>query len=132
MRFDFKEVPGSLDERPRPLVPVVVEGSVRSPYFCLADTGSLENRFGAWVARWHGIDLTGAPEDTIGIGGFRSVGRTVPVRLSIGDFSWEAPVSFCDPWPLDFQLLGQQGFFRWFDVRIRAAQFTIDLEPEDR
>jgi hypothetical protein len=30
-------------------------------------------------------------------------------------------VWFCDPWPLAFHLLDQEGFFRWFDVRRRAA-----------
>lgn len=113
-------------------MPVVIEGFAKSPQACLLDTGSLHNRFAGWFARRHGIDLDGAAEDVIRLGGFTSVARTTPVRLAIGDFEWEAPVSFCDPWPLDFHLLGQEGFFRWFRVEIRAAQLTIDVEPEDR
>jgi hypothetical protein len=52
------------------------------------------------------------------------------VRLTLGDESWEAPVWFCDPWPLGFHLLGQEGFFRWFDVRLRAARYMLDVTPE--
>lgn len=111
-------------------MPVVIDSVERAPLECLLDTGSLDNRVAGWFARRYGIDLTGAAEEVIGIGGFTTVARTVTTRLSIGGFSWDAPVSFCDPWPLDFQLLGQEGFFRWFEVTIRAADLTIDLEPE--
>ncbi len=36
-------------------------------------------------------------------------------------------MSFCQPWPFDFQLLGQQGFLRWFTVNIGAANETLDI-----
>jgi hypothetical protein len=132
LRFPFTDIPEPAGGPPRPAVPVVVDGLVRAPQLGLLDTGSLHNRFGSWIAGWCGIDLTDAGEEVIALGGFRTVARTVPVQLAVGDFVWEAPVSFCDPWPLGFQLLGQEGFFRWFKVEIRAAQFTIDVEPEDR
>jgi hypothetical protein len=50
--------------------------------------------------------------------------------LTLGDVTWESAVWFCDPWPPAFQLLGQEGFFRWFDVRLRAAAYEIDITPE--
>ncbi|HYP22330.1 MAG TPA: hypothetical protein VEV43_02045 [Actinomycetota bacterium] len=111
-------------------MPVVVEGHERVPHFSIVDSGSLHNRFDRWIARMWGIDLTGATDEIIGLGGFSTVARTVTTRLSIGGFAWEAPVSFCEPWPLDFQLRGQGGCFRWFEVTIRAADLSIDLEPE--
>lgn len=132
MRYYFKEMPGEAGLPPRPVVPVVVEGMSHSPFFCLVDSGSRHNRFGGWVAGVCGIDLGGAPEELIGIGGIRTTARTVTVQLSAAGLAWEAPVSFCEPWPLAFQVLGQEGFFRWFDVRIRAAEFTVDVETEDR
>jgi hypothetical protein len=52
------------------------------------------------------------------------------VQLTIGDVTWDAPVWFCDPWPLAFHLLGQEGFFRWFDVRVRAAHYTVDVRAD--
>jgi hypothetical protein len=36
---------------------------------------------------------------------------------------------FCDPWPWGFQLLGQEGFFRYFRVCFDAADLSMTLEP---
>lgn len=130
MRFAFKELPGSPWDYLRPAVPVTVEGIERAPQLCLLDTGALHNRFAAWVAEAAGIDLAGADEEHVALGGFVSTARLAPVQLTLGDVTWEAPVWFCDPWPLAFHLLGQEGFFRWFDVRVRAVRYQIDVVPE--
>lgn len=37
---------------------------------------------------------------------------------------------FCDPWPSSFHLLGQEGFLRSFDMRIRAAHLELEVTPE--
>ena len=50
-------------------------------------------------------------------------------ELRLGDVTWEAPVAFCDPWPFDFQVLGQLGFLRWFRVVIDAADETFEVIP---
>ncbi len=39
-------------------------------------------------------------------------------------------MSFCGPWPFPFQLLGQEGFFRFFTVTFRAANYEFGIEPE--
>lgn len=131
MRFSFKELPGTLEDYVRPVIPVTVEGLTRAPQLCLVDTGALQNRFGAWVAEAAGIELVDRPTEMIAVGGFRTEARSARVRLGVGDLAWEANVSFCDPWPLAFHILGQEGFFRWFEVTIRAARYTIDLELEE-
>jgi len=105
MRFSFKELPGTSRDYLLPAVPVTVEGMSRAPQLCLLDTGALHNRFAAWVAEAAGIDLTGANEERIAVGGFEAVGRRAEVQLTLGDTTWEAPVWFCDPWPLAFHLL---------------------------
>ena len=56
--------------------------------------------------------------------------RQASVQLTLGEVTWESSVWFCDPWPLAFHLLGQEGFFRWFDVRVRAAIYEVEIEPE--
>jgi hypothetical protein len=131
VRFSFKELPGTLEDYVRPVIPVTVEGLTRAPQLCLVDTGALQNRFGAWVAEAAGIELVDRPTEMIAVGGFRTEARSARVRLGVGDLAWEANVSFCDPWPLAFHILGQEGFFRWFEVTIRAARYTIDLELEE-
>jgi hypothetical protein len=131
VRFSFKELPGTLEDYVRPVVPVTVEGLPRAPQLCLVDTGALQNRFGAWVAEAAGIELVDRPTEMIAVGGIRTEARSARVRLGVGDLAWEANVFFCDPWPLAFHILGQEGFFRWFEVTIRAARYTIDLELEE-
>lgn len=130
MRFAFKELPGAAGDYLRPAVPVEVEGLSRAPQLCLLDTGALHNRFAAWLAEAAGIHLEGAEEERFAVGGFVAVGRRASVQLTLGDATWEAPVWFCDPWPLAFHLLGQEGFFRWFEVRLRAAIYEIEISRE--
>lgn len=131
MRFSFTELPGRGERYLRPVVPVVVEGLPRAPLACLLDTGALQNRFGLEIARRAGIDLTGAERSEVAVGGIVVRARTVPVVLTIGDVTWEADVGFCEPWPFAFQLLGQEGFFRWFGVELRAAVYSVELTPEE-
>lgn len=130
MRFAFKQLPGARDDYRRPIVPVTVEGLPRAPQSCLLDSGSLHNRFGAWIATAAGIDLADADHDRVTVGGFVADAWVSRVALTIGDVTWDAPVWFCEPWPLSFHLLGQEGFFRWFTVRFRTGRYTIDVAPE--
>lgn len=130
MRFLFKELPGTSRDYLRPVVPVTVEGISRAPQLCLLDAGALHNRFAGWIAEVAGIDLSEADEARVAVGGFVTTARQASVQLTLGDVTWEAPAWFCDPWPLAFHLLGQEGFFRWFEVRLRASDYEIELTPE--
>jgi hypothetical protein len=132
MKFPFKELPGTSVDYLRPAVPVTVEGIDRAPQLCLLDSGALHNRFAGWVAEAAGIDLSDCEEQRIGVGGFVAVARAAQVQLTIGEVTWEAPVWFCDPWPLAFHLLGQEGFFRWFEVRLRASRYEMQISLEER
>jgi len=130
MRFDFKELPGVESDYARPVVPVTVEGLPRAPQLCLLDTGALHNRFGVWLAEAAGIDLSAGEESQLAIGGIVARAREAQVQLTVGGVTWETAVWFCDPWPFAFHLLGQEGFFRWFDVRIRAAHLELEVTTE--
>ena len=130
MRFEFTVLPGAVIDTPRPTVEVAVDGPSGSvSVVALVDTGTLHNRFGWWVADALGIDLTQDDIETIGVGGQRVEARTVVLPLRVGDFMWEAPVSFCKPWPFAFQLVGQEGFLRWFRVTLDAADRSLELVP---
>ncbi len=130
MRFDFAGLPGANSTLARPVVPVQVEDLEDAPQLCLVDTGTTANRFGAWLAEATGIDLSGAPEETIIAGGLRTTARHARVALTVAGMRYEAPVTFCDPWPFAFNLLGQEGFLRFFRLTICAAEFWLELEPE--
>lgn len=129
MRFDFRPLPGMDDPTPRPLLDVRLDGLERGSLVGLVDSGALHNRFGTFVARQAAIDLDGAPPESIALAGRVLTAHTVTVGLQLGEHRWEAPVSFCDPWPWDFQLLGQEGFLRWFRVTFQAADRWMDVEP---
>ena len=130
MRFSFKELPGTHEDYLRPVVPVTLEGIARAPQLCLLDTGALHNRFAGWTAGAAGIDLSGTPEQQVAVGGFIATARRANVQMTLREVTWEAPVWFCEPWPLAFHLLGQEGFFRWFEVRVRAALYEVEITPE--
>lgn len=131
MKVDFRSLPSVGESTPRPVVDVFVEGLPRTGLGCLVDSGSLHNRFGKWVADMAGIDLEGLPFESLGVGGRSVIARTATVGLRVGETRWEAPVSFCEPWPWDFHLAGQEGFLRWFRVVIDAAERRLELIPHD-
>jgi hypothetical protein len=135
VRFRFRELPepGGTTVRARPIVDVVVEGLDMAPQACLLDSGATAIRLGAHVAELCGIDLDGAPEVDIAVGGAVVTGRMAEVALRIADdedsYEWTAPVWFCEPWHPAFGLLGLTGFFDRFEVAIAAYQERIELTP---
>ena len=131
MRFGFLELPGEGQSTlVRPVVPVQVEDLEEAPQLCLVDTGSTANRFGAWLAEATGVDLTGAPETMLRIGGVVTVARHARADLTVAGVRYDAPVSFCDPWPFAFNLLGQEGFLRFFRLVLCAAEGWLEVVPE--
>ena len=130
MRLSFVELPGSRSTLARPAVPVQIEDLDQSPQLCLVDTGSTGNRFGAWLAEAAGIDLSGAPSETVAIAGLRTTAQHARADVTVAGLRYEAPVTFCDPWPFAFGLLGQEGFLRFFRVTFCARDFWLEIEPE--
>lgn len=131
MRFDFLELPGSGTTLLRPVVPVQVEDLEIAPQLCLIDTGSTHNRFGLWLAEAVGIDLRDAPQTQLAVGGVVTSARHARADLTVAGTRYDAPVSFCHPWPFAFNLLGQEGFLRFFRLEICGAESWVDVEPED-
>ncbi len=130
MRFDFLELPGEGPALVRPVVPVQVEDLEEAPQLCLVDTGSIANRFGMWLAEATGIDLEGAAQTTLHVGGLTTTAWHARADLTIAGVRYDAPVSFCDPWPFAFNLLGQEGFLRFFRVTLCAAERWLEVQPE--
>jgi len=130
VRFAFAELPGERSRVPRPVLPVQLEDLEDTPQLCLVDTGATTNRFGAWLADAAGVDLAGAPEDGVVVGGVRTTARHARAALTIAGHRYDAPVTFCDPWPFPFNLLGQEGFLRYFRVTLCAADYWLEVEPE--
>jgi hypothetical protein len=135
MRFAFRELPaaGGGLLTPRPVVDIALEGLDAAPVGCLLDTGALRTRMSAELAPLAGIELSGALTEDFFIGGLKTAGALARVSLTVNDgaddFSWDAPVWFCDPWPYPFGLAGLEGFLHHFLVTIRAHDGYLDIEP---
>jgi hypothetical protein len=54
---------------------------------------------------------------------------TLTVTDGSDQFSWDAPVWFCDPWPQPFGQAGLEGFLQHFTVTIRAYDGFLEIEP---
>lgn len=135
MRFAFRELPaaGGGVLTPRPVVDIALEGLDAAPVGCLLDTRALRTRMSAELAPLAGIELSGALTEDFFIGGFKTAGALARVNLTVTDgadeFSWDAPVWFCEPWPHPFGLAGLEGFLHHFIVTIRAHAGYLDIEP---
>jgi hypothetical protein len=130
MKFAYKELPGDDGDFLRPVVPVRLAGQESVLHACLIDSGALHNRFPLWAAEAAGVPLDDGLESRIAIGGVITRAITMPVDLQIMDAHWHAGVSFCDPWPFGFGVLGQEGFFRFFETTFRASQYAFELQPD--
>ena len=137
MRFPFRALPAASGgaHASRPVIDVWLKGLEATGLACLLDSGAMATRFSAELAEIAGIDLTGASAETISVAGHRLKARSTRVTLSVRDATarhdWDAAVSFCDPWPFGFQLLGLEGFFRHFRVTIAGYPEWVECEPED-
>jgi hypothetical protein len=138
MRFAFRALPsasgGALT--PRPVVDIALEGLEVAPVECLLDTGALRTRMSAEFAALAGIELPDNLTEEFYIGGVKTEGVLARVTLTVTDgtdeFSWDAPVWFCDPWPQPFGLAGLEGFLHHFLVTINAYEGYLEIEPEER
>lgn len=136
MRFPFRALPsasgGSLT--PRPVVDIALEGLEVAPMECLLDTGALRTRMSAEIAALAGIELSNDLTEEFHIGGVKTEGTLARVTLMVADdteeFSWDAPVWFCNPWPQPFGLAGLEGFLHHFLVTINAYDGYLEVEPE--
>jgi hypothetical protein len=130
VRFPFFELPGVHPRLPRPALPVELDGIEGAPQLGLIDTGAVTNRVAAWIADAAGIDLTDTPSETLAVAGLTCTAKHSRLTLTVAGRHYDAPVTFCDPWPFAFHILGQEGFLRFFRVTICAAEFWLEVEPE--
>jgi hypothetical protein len=125
-------LPQSPAEALRPVVDMALEGLEAAPMGCLLDSGALRTRMSAELAPLAGIELTRALTERFYLGGVETIGSMARVNLTVSDgadeFTWDAPVWFCDPWPHAFGPAGLEGFLQLFVVTIRAYEY-LDVEP---
>jgi hypothetical protein len=126
---EYVKLPAGNQSYSRPMINVQLTGLDEAPLACLVDSGAVYNKFHSDFAEAAGINLEEPDEvHRFDSGGRSYSGRVVRVRLKIASFEWEAPVCFVDDWDQDFQILGHEGFFRWFKVCFHAVDEQLSLE----
>jgi hypothetical protein len=128
----YRTIPIGLSDRALPLLDVIFGAEGAIPYTCLIDSGAGGVRASAPFARAIGVSLPPEPDapDVI-VGGARSQVYRAQQELTIivdgTRHLWTAEVSFCDPWPHPFGLLGHSGFLDRFDVTLRGRSLEFDV-----
>jgi hypothetical protein len=136
VRFSFREFPalGGGDLTPRPVVDVWLAGLDRTPLACLVDTGTLRTRMAYELAETAEVDLSEGLTEQFFVAGHLISGTSARVSLSLQaegkTHDWDAPVWFCEPWPFSFQLLGLDGFLRYFRITLSAYEEWLECIPE--
>lgn len=126
--FRFTPLPFSAGQ-PLPLVPITLAG-ITEPVVALVDTGAVRNRFDIDLAYEIGLDPSLGSTERFDIGGRRHFGYNFDaVDLELAGWPFQAPVCFVEDWNFSHQILGLQGFLRFFDCDVRASQDELRLEP---
>lgn len=115
----------------RPLIPVTIFGFTASATIsALVDSGSEATMFDAELANGLGIDISKHPTGVVsGVGGERAA-FVAPVRIAIDRFgeAFTCRAVFVQNLPIP-GLLGQDDFFRNFDVRFEKRVNKFYLKP---
>jgi hypothetical protein len=88
----------------------------------------------AELAPLAGVELDNALTEEFYVVGLKTIGFLARVSLTVtdgtNDYSWDAPVWFCDPWPHSFGLAGLEGFLHHFLVTICAYDGYLEIQPQ--
>ena len=115
----------------RPIITIILKSSARvALYSALIDSGSDYCIFGLGVA--HGLDIKLRPKDKIkfmGVGKEEIEGFWASVEIRVGNKTYQIKVIFADINDVGYGILGQQGFFDHFDIKLSYQKQTIEIEP---
>lgn len=115
----------------RPIIPIILKSPTKvALYSALIDSGSDYCIFSLDVA--HGLDIKLKSKNRIkfmGIGKEEIEGFRSEVEIRIGDKTYQIKVIFANINDIGYGILGQQGFFDHFDVKLSYERQTIEIEP---
>jgi hypothetical protein len=126
MIFPYGEVKRAGQARLVPLLPISIFGpSEAIDVVALVDSGAEQSVFGQELAEQLGIPLAkGERVVIIGVGEHDLPGVLVQVDLRLSKHRWTGPVIFCRELK-QRAILGQAGFFAYFDVTFRYRRKEI-------
>lgn len=116
-------------------VPLIrVDFSSPPSYFCLVDSGADNTIFHGDIGRdIFGLKIENGEKKTItGISGHQFTGYIHRIQYKLGGWDYEADVVFADNLAFPFGILGRNGFFEFFAVKITHNQESIELKDLTR
>lgn len=128
MTFPYKEITSQIK---RPIIPIIIKSeSFFILYHGLIDSGADHCIFSLEIAKELGLKLlTKDKAEFIGIGKDVIKGYLGEIDIKIGNLVYTTEVIFAEISDFGHGILGQQGFFDHFDVKLSYQKQTIEIEP---
>lgn len=128
MTFSYQEIKPGVK---RPIIPLILRSiTMVILYDAIIDSGSDYCIFTLDIAYKLGINLLNENKVIfMGVGKEKIKGFWGEVELRIADKTYETKVIFADINDVGYGILGQQGFFDHFDVKLSYRKQIIEIEP---
>lgn len=114
----------------RPIIQIIVKSKTKfAIYPVLIDSGADYCIFHTQLAEDLGIKLQNKTASFKGVGKNKVVGFWGEVDLKIGEVSYQTKIIFAEISDFGHGILGQQGFFNHFDVKLSHHKQIIEIDP---
>ncbi|MBI2334228.1 retropepsin-like domain-containing protein [Candidatus Daviesbacteria bacterium] len=114
----------------RPIIDIIVKSdNYFAIYPMLIDSGADYCILNLELAKSFRIKLSKTAIKFFGIGGEQIIGRWGVIELKIAGHTYKTKVLFADISQFGHGILGQQGFFNHFDIKLSYQKQTIEIEP---
>ena len=130
MIFPYLDVNRGHEVRTLPIVPVRIYGPAGYRNFvALVDSGAEQSVLSLDLINSLGLPTEDATAvDIVGVGGHTSRGYLLEVELRLTNHRWKAVAVFSDVVRSDSpMILGQAGFFEFFNVTFRRRRLLMDI-----
>jgi len=114
----------------RPIIQIIIKSKTKfAIHPVLIDSGADYCIFNIQLAEDLGIKIRSRRTSFKGIGKDKIVGFWGKVDLRIGEVTYQTEVIFAEIGDFSHGILGQQGFFNHFDVKLSFHKQIIEIEP---
>lgn len=114
----------------RPIIEIIIKSENNfAIYPVLIDSGADYCIFNIELAKALRIKLTKKRTNFRGIGKDKIAGSWGEVEIRIGNQTYQTKAIFAEISQFGHGILGQQGFFDHFDVKLSYQKQTIEIEP---
>lgn len=130
MIFPYRQITAKIR---RPIIPVILSSGETFTFSgALIDSGADYCIFSLEIAQILGISLSSKSVDFLGLGREVVKGNWGRVNIKIGGSSYMLRAIFADIPDFGYAVLGQQGFFDHFDVKLSYRKQTIEIESTEK